>query len=382
MALYQVGAKAWGLATLAAGGLKVPKGLVLLSDALESVKRLNRFNSIIAQELSRYDRSSYQATCACADRLRALILGAHIPVPIDTALATVFDHLECDSVAVRSSSLLEDRRYSSGAGLLRSTLNVTRDTLKRSVLEGWASLYSPQMLWHQHATADAPCALIIQAMVDATVAGVAFSVDPVTASELVIEMHKGTGDEDEAGTERRRHRVRIKRNGLLPASSIAADGAGLIDRVTSTLVEAERILGRAVDLEWAAVGEHLYTLQGRPIVEVLPDYVGCVCASNYTLLWRTNCSRLLSSIYLESGYYQGDFIAVQNGPEHALFACRAWTIRPGRKHCTTYGHISKPIARMYKPPSSGSIRHCSAQIRPPTPKPERRTHSSNASKCP
>jgi len=318
----RVGEKARNLAILAAGGLSVPEGWVLVSDAFASFKRLNGLSTVIAHELSTYDRRSYASACTCADRLRALILGAQMPATIEAELAQVFDRLGCDCVAVRSSSLLEDRRYRSGAGLLHTMLNVGRSALNRSVLEVWASVYSPQILWRQHAAEDVPCALIIQVMINAEVAGVAFSLDPITRSDIVIEAHRGAGDEDERGNERRRRRIRVQRDKLSSVDLMSTKKISVFAQVAKVITKAERILGHSIDMEWAALDDSLYVLQGRPIIETSTDCTDRVRAANYILLWRTTYCRLLSSIYLESGYYEGDFIAVQHGAEHALFACR------------------------------------------------------------
>ena len=111
-----------------------------------------------------------------------------------------FDSLSLDRVAVRSSAVGEDAGDSSWAGQLDTVLNVTREGLKDAIEHCWQSMQSSRAQAYAKdnniSKDEQSVAVVIQKMVDADVAGVAFTVNPVNGdqNQLIIEAIYGLGE--------------------------------------------------------------------------------------------------------------------------------------------------------------------------------------------
>ena len=99
-------------------------------------------------------------------------------------------------LAVRSSGVEEDSAEASYAGLFTTVLNVRGDSaLLDAVRECWNSAFNRQVI--EYSDGQPPrLAVLVQPMVPATAAGVAFTADPVTANAAagVIDAVTGIGD--------------------------------------------------------------------------------------------------------------------------------------------------------------------------------------------
>jgi pyruvate,water dikinase len=115
-------------------------------------------------------------------------------------------------------------------------------------------------------------AVLVQPMVAAEAAGVAFSADPVSGDRdtAVVNAVRGLGDRlvsgqaspDEWAVRGAATICRAAPEGAV-AAEVAADVAALARRV-------EARLGTPQDIEWALAGDALVLLQARPIT-ALPD---------------------------------------------------------------------------------------------------------------
>jgi pyruvate,water dikinase len=168
--------------------------------------------------------------------------------------------------AVRSSGVAEDGPEQSFAGQFLTLLDVGPADLREAVRQVWASRAS------RHATAyrgDAEIedmAVLIQPMVRADVAGVAFSVDPVTgAHRTIVEAVAGLGEGLVSGAQTP-ERWTADADGTMsgPARPLHLDEnaarsvAELCRRVASAL-------GGPQDIEWAISGGEVILLQARPV---------------------------------------------------------------------------------------------------------------------
>ena len=104
------------------------------------------------------------------------------------------------SVAVRSSACAEDGDDASYAGQQETYLFVESfDEVMTRIVDCWLSFFSERALWyrlHKGSLDDINMAVVVQQMVDATKAGVMFTVDPVTGrrDRLVVEAALGVGE--------------------------------------------------------------------------------------------------------------------------------------------------------------------------------------------
>lgn len=111
-------------------------------------------------------------------------------------------------------------------------------------------------------------AVIVQEQVHPSIAGVCFTVDPVTGMpEIIIEYVCGLADAMVGGRQSPADRVRFRRGeaGLSEADVASAD-AGLID-VARMALRLDALEGPR-DVEWAIDSSGLWLLQSRPITTV------------------------------------------------------------------------------------------------------------------
>jgi pyruvate,water dikinase len=109
--------------------------------------------------------------------------------------------LEASAVAVRSSATAEDLPEAAFAGQQETFLNVVgEDALMNAVRACWDSLWSERaILYRARQNVDqntVKLSVVVQKMVPADVAGVMFTVDPVSGArdELVIDASPGLGE--------------------------------------------------------------------------------------------------------------------------------------------------------------------------------------------
>jgi phosphohistidine swiveling domain-containing protein len=106
-----------------------------------------------------------------------------VPDELVTALVSTIRGGGDVPVAVRSSGIAEGLPHASYAGLYGTVLDVRGDAaLREAVSRCWASARAPQVIAYPGAGAATGVAVLVQPMVAAVAAGVAFTADPVTGT--------------------------------------------------------------------------------------------------------------------------------------------------------------------------------------------------------
>lgn len=188
-----------------------------------------------------------------------------------SAMRDALGSTDDSAMAVRSSAVAEDLDDASYAGLYETVLEVEgADAVLEAVRRCVASSEADRVASYASGPTG-PMAVLVQRMVDAEAAGVAFSADPVTGERdiVVVSAVRGLG------------------NRLVDGSAVPDEwtvrGEDVDERsVTEHSLDAERVRavaalarqledqrGRPQDVEWAWDGEQLWLLQSRPIT-VLP----------------------------------------------------------------------------------------------------------------
>lgn len=191
--IRSVGGKGAALARLVEHGLPVPAAFVVPVDALRATLDENGLTEL-ARELRR------DPTPQRAQALRDGILGARLPPRLAAAVARSARQLG-GPLAVRSSAVDEDGSDRSFAGQYETVLNVRPGpALEEALRRCWASWYGERALVYRRKSLRRPplvgMAVVVQALVDARVSGVLFTVNPVTGSwrEMTLEAAWGQGE--------------------------------------------------------------------------------------------------------------------------------------------------------------------------------------------
>jgi len=274
----RAGGKGASLAWLRRNGFNVPPGFVITSAAFQDF--LTDFGiETLAQ------RSDW--TQGDLERIRELLQACRIPDRLAHSIVRAHRRLG-GRVAVRSSMIGEDMHTASFAGQLDTTLNVEgKDELLKAVKRCWASMFNWRLFSYltEHETAYSETilgcfsmAVVVQRMVDAKAAGVAFSADPVTGERcVVIEAAHGLGEPVVQGLIEPDRYIVDARGVLAEVTCAHADAPALKDSQILCLAEIVRDVAHrakdAQDIEWAWDGADFYLLQSRPVTSLVGQTV-------------------------------------------------------------------------------------------------------------
>ena len=189
--------------------------------------------------------------------------------------------LGCDKVAVRSSAQGEDGADASFAGQYDTVLNVAdASQLRRAIDHCVASAATDRARSYQEDKLNAGAAtmnVVVQRMVDARVAGVVFTADPVSARRdlLIIDAVAGLGEALVSGEATPDH-YGVNGAGDIVRRQLVGDTALLSDSQISEIAQQARAAiaheGHPLDLEWAIdQAGNLFWLQARPITTLPAD---------------------------------------------------------------------------------------------------------------
>ena len=273
-----IGSKAAGLQRLMRDGLRVPPGFIVTTAAYRCV-----------------------AGAVAADR-RDSADAWPLPPALVGAIATAYERLvepsgaDQPAVAVRSSATLEDLPDAAFAGLYATGTGIRGvEEVLRWVRHCWASLYGPAAVAyrreHGFAEAGAAMAVIVQRLIPAEVAGVAFTVDPVSGQRdrVVLNAAWGLGasvvdglvEPDTFVVERNDLRIvsrtigdkatRASATPTAPREAVPAEQRRqptlddpTIIAIAELALRAEALWEQPVDVEWALADGQVWLLQSRP----------------------------------------------------------------------------------------------------------------------
>lgn len=302
--LALVGGKAGNLGELTRAGLPVPPGFCLTTEAYRQATARSDLDGIFTA-LEQTDKTDVATLTNLAGSARTTVLAAPIPTEIAATVTAAYAALGPDvPVAVRSSATAEDLPFASFAGQQDTYLNIVgREAVLDAIRRCWASLWTDRAVVYR-ATNDIDnrtvrLAVVVQRMVDADVAGVLFTANPVTGHrrQAVIDASPGLGEAVVSGAVNPDHfivdtrantilerRLGDKRLAIrsLPGGGTehielprGSDAACITDDQVLALArlgdQVEQHYGAPQDTEWAidAAGT-LWLTQARPITTLYP----------------------------------------------------------------------------------------------------------------
>ncbi|MFO1375551.1 MAG: PEP/pyruvate-binding domain-containing protein [Steroidobacteraceae bacterium] len=301
----QVGGKAANLGVLTRADFPVPRGFVVARTAYDDVIA-DRLRDRIAALLAVIDHANADSVEEGARRIRELIAAAPMPAPLTAAIVDAYAALGPDRyVAVRSSGTAEDLADASFAGQHDTYLDmqgaaVVLDAVKRC----WASLWTARAVAYRHANGfdqlAVSLAVVVQEMVEAEVAGVMFTANPLTMAtdRIVVNASWGLGEGVVSGIltpdqftldknslrllhtvtgAKERRVVRNPATGRGTVTEPVPEDLRGVDTLTEEQLAALAEIGRRVeqhyggmpqDIEWAFAKGSFHLLQARDITGV------------------------------------------------------------------------------------------------------------------
>lgn len=292
----EAGGKAAGLGEMIQLNMPVPSGFALLTSAFTEVLRLSGVSAELAKILKIHPANTKIDLGQVAKHLQNAIGNVGMPSEIFQDITQAYYALGADFVAVRSSACVEDGAAATWAGQLESYLNVNSAALESSIRRCWQSIFSKRALMYWAGRVGSPVnfsmGVVIQTMVQAEAAGVAFSIDPLTGrnDQVVIEAVYGLGEALVGGHITPDRYVVVKPSMEIvtrvisnhPRMLVGAPSGGThwVDRhnakgqvlqdlqireLVAHIVGLENHWGRPIDVEWALVNGGIVVVQCRPV---------------------------------------------------------------------------------------------------------------------
>jgi pyruvate,water dikinase len=202
----ETGGKAANLGELIRNGFNVPGGFCVTGRSLEILMDRGGIESGIMEIVGTMDFETYGDIENKSAQIRGMITDAPIPQDLLDEIKQQINALKTQEgedpfVAVRSSVAVKGSTISSFPGMM-DTYHFIRGEgqIIENIRRCWASLFTARAMYRRHQQ-DIPqdrgvIAPIVQVMVNADVAGVMFTANPITSSrdEIVIEANWGLGE--------------------------------------------------------------------------------------------------------------------------------------------------------------------------------------------
>lgn len=327
------GGKGASLASLLRQGLPVPAGLVISSSAYDEYLRpaFRPIENLLGAR-------NPDAPCSAAElsrQMRDLLLDLAIPIRVEEELHAALDRFPSgQGFAVRSSSTLEDLAGAAFAGMHETFLNCQHlPRLLAAVRNCYLSLWSERAIAYRDHKGfrhlDSRMAVVIQSMIDCDVAGVGFSVHPVTGDlrTMVINANLGLGDSVVNGEHAVDHIELDKVTGEIRCSipgrkqskivcdpldggvrqvDLDATNAAAtcltpcqIDQLGAMMLRVENAAAFPQDIEWGFANGVMHLFQARPITCIPPRWTRDESAERFP-----NVMTPLSWDLVDAGFHQ------------------------------------------------------------------------------
>jgi pyruvate,water dikinase len=254
-------------------GLPVPDGFVITTAAYAAAigQRDLKINERIAAGEGASIRADVEAT--------------QMPPRLHAEVTRAYAALGAGPVAVRSSATAEDLRGAAFAGQQDTYLDVVgEEAVIDAVRRCWGSLWTDRAIAYRNRikidSADVGIAVVVQRMINAHVAGVMFTADPISGDRetIMVEASSGLGEAVVSGTVMPDHyllddqgRIREFQPGDPDRTQRPPDQV-LTDLAQLGIAVAQHF-GRPQDIEWAYADDQIWLLQARPMTALPPPPV-------------------------------------------------------------------------------------------------------------
>ena len=338
-----VGGKAANLGELTRAGLPVPPGFCVTTAAYALVAAGADLEALLGELATTRARDTAHLA-ALATAARAHLLAASVPAAVAEAITEAYQALgggEPLAVAVRSSATAEDLPFASFAGQQDTYLNIIGlEAVLDAVRRCWASLWTDRAVSYRASKRidqrTVRLAVVVQRMVEASVAGVLFTANPLTGRrhQAVIDASPGLGEAIVSGIVNPDHFVVTTATGGGTQGIETAERSNeacLTDAQVRALAElgsrVEAHYGAPQDTEWAIdASGHLWLTQARPITTLFPLPAGAPRTDDalrvyFSMNVAQGVYRPLTPMGLSAFRVMGSSIATYLGlPPHDLLA--------------------------------------------------------------
>ncbi len=294
------GGKGASLGEMTQTNMPIPPGFIITAQAFDSFLSLTNISKTIELQLSKINYNKTSSIDKTSRTIRNLIAKSNFPKQLEKETTKHFKKLKTSYVAVRSSATAEDSSSASWAGELESFLNTDEKSLITNIKRCWSSLFTPRALMYRHEKGllktKVSVAVVIQKMVQSEIAGITFTVHPVTQdhNQMIHEAVYGLGEAIVSGELTPDSYVVHKDNKNLVNINLSRQEKMLVKGKTGNLwvsvpaikqnkqklsfkqiiklnklcQSIEKHYGFPCDIEWGIEKDKIYILQSRPITTI------------------------------------------------------------------------------------------------------------------
>ncbi len=326
----QTGGKGANLSLLLQHGFPVPPGFVVTAGAYRD---FIRGGSRLLQGVADLPFGDAARLRSESDRLRSALQQLPLPtVLVEEVRALLRDHPDGPAFSVRSSSTMEDLASAAFAGQHDTYLNCAgADQILERIKSCFLSLWQDRAIAYREQQGFdhllAAMAVVVQRMVQCDVAGVGFSINPISGDmdEMIVDANFGLGESVVSGEGEVDHYEIDKPTRAVRKAVVArkttkvigvaggtrevhiaagdADKPCLTDRqlgqLADLLVEVERSYRFPQDIEWGFADGRLHLLQSRPITTIPPRWTRDESAERFP-----NVITPLTWDFVDSGFHR------------------------------------------------------------------------------
>ncbi|PKO15205.1 MAG: pyruvate, phosphate dikinase [Chloroflexi bacterium HGW-Chloroflexi-10] len=310
--LENTGGKGMSLAKMINGGLPVPGGFHITTQAYRQFVTENGIKASIQEALLKAD-PFVPDTCEIASQaIEKLFTEGQVPAEITQSVSAAYQALAQFSsetlnpaVAVRSSATAEDLPDASFAGQQETYLNIRgSEEVLKAAKKCWASLWTARAIAYRLKNnidqETVALAVVVQEMVFAEAAGILFTANPINGrrDEILINAAWGLGEAVVSGAVTPDTLTVAKKTGKTIRREIAEKLVMTVQTETGTIeapvpadrqktavlskqhakelallgAKIETFYGMPMDIEWAYAGGKFAILQARPITALPPEW--------------------------------------------------------------------------------------------------------------
>ncbi|MEZ5405394.1 MAG: PEP/pyruvate-binding domain-containing protein [Verrucomicrobiia bacterium] len=324
------GGKGANLALLTQRGFSVPPGFVIRAQAYRDF--VNQDRNLLTQinDFSFYNAQQLKEE---SERFRGALAKLSLPKRLVDEVREGLGAFPNDQAfSIRSSSTMEDLASAAFAGQHDTYLNVTGlepilDRIKSCFISLWHDRAIAYRQQHNFDHLLASMSVVVQQMIPCEVAGVGFSINPVSGDlqEIVVDANFGLGESVVSGESGVDHFEISKLDGVVRRSLIAKKTTQIIGvaggtkeihlseseakkpclneaqliELTELLKQVERSYRFPQDIEWGFVRGKLYLLQSRPITTIPARWTRDESAERFP-----NVITPLTWDFVESGFHR------------------------------------------------------------------------------
>ena len=323
------GGKGANLSILTRRGFPVPPGFIVTSAVYRDFILDARDLAAAVQGFSFHDPEKLRVECG---RLRASLAGIPLPAGVAEEVRGLLQGWDRDQAfSVRSSSTMEDLASAAFAGQHETYLNCSGpERILEKIRECFLSLWQDRAVAYRQRQGfdhlEAAMAVVVQQMARCTVAGVGFSVNPVSGNlnEMVLNANFGLGESVVSGEGEVDHFI-LDKGGKVVERRIAAKTRrvvavaggteerrvsgeeasrpslddGQLARLAGLLAKVEAGYRFPQDIEWGFAGDQLFLLQSRPITTIPPRWTRDESAERFP-----NVIAPLTWDFVEGGFHR------------------------------------------------------------------------------